>query len=158
VERQRGHYKPINSRRYLNNCHEYVFHLTLHGNTPLDRKSIGVEYADKSNINRWGHTGGEDKKCRGNTWFIPYKTINSRAKDRPHPATFPTELAARCIKLHGKNDSSVVLDPFLGIGHAALGAIECNVKEFIGFDIDSEYMEIARYEINQFEKVQSDCN
>src|SRR5205823_4740218 len=26
-----GHYKPINSLRYLNDCHEYVFHLTHTG-------------------------------------------------------------------------------------------------------------------------------
>ena len=108
-----GHFKPINSPRFLNDCHEYVFHFTVEGNARLDRLAIGVPYADKSNIRRWSHTGGKDKRCRGNTWFIPYKTILQRAKDRPHPATFPTELAVKCIRLHGKKDC-VVLDPFSG--------------------------------------------
>src|SRR6188768_3289945 len=29
----RGHFKPINSQRYLNDCHEYVFHFTPEGRT-----------------------------------------------------------------------------------------------------------------------------
>jgi site-specific DNA-methyltransferase (adenine-specific) len=71
----RGHFKPISSPRFLNDCHEYIFHFTKNGTTPIDRLAIGVPYADKSNIARWGHTAGRDKRCRGNTWFIPYKTI-----------------------------------------------------------------------------------
>src|SRR5205814_5866108 len=44
----RGHFKPISSPRYLNDCHEYVFHLTLKGKIPIDRLALGVPYADKS--------------------------------------------------------------------------------------------------------------
>jgi site-specific DNA-methyltransferase (adenine-specific) len=138
-----GHFKPIRSRRYVTDCHEYVFHLTKTGNTNLDRLAIGVPYADKSNIRRWAHTKGGDKRCRGNNWFVPYATIRSRDKQRPHPATFPAELAANCIRLHGRVAELTVLDPFLGIGHAALAARDCGVSRFIGFDIDSEYVEIA---------------
>jgi site-specific DNA-methyltransferase (adenine-specific) len=139
-----GHFKPINSARFLNDCHEYVFHFTPEGKTPLNRLAIGVPYADKSNIKRWAHTAGRDKRCRGNTWFIPYKTIQRRAKERPHPATFPTELAVKCIRLHGRKEA-VVLDPFLGIGHSAFAAKECPdlVSTFIGFDIDEEYVRVA---------------
>jgi site-specific DNA-methyltransferase (adenine-specific) len=145
--RQIGHYKPINSERFVNDCHEYIFHLTPNGNTRLDRKAIGVPYADKSNIARWAHTDGGDVKCKGNTWFIPYKTIVNRLKNRPHPATFPTELALQCIRLHGKNGQSCVLDPFLGIGHAAFAAAESRVAKFVGFEIDREYMRVARDEL-----------
>jgi site-specific DNA-methyltransferase (adenine-specific) len=139
-----GHFKPINSTRYLNDCQEYVFHFTLEGKTKLDRTGVGVPYADKSNIERWSHTKGKDKRCRGNTWFIPYKTIHQRAKQRPHPATFPTELAVKCIRLHGKSNCTV-MDPFLGIGHAGIAAKECSdlVSRFIGFDIDEEYLKVA---------------
>lgn len=38
----------------------------------------------------------------------------------------------------------VMLDPFLGIGHAALAAKQCGIARFIGFDIDAEYMAVAR--------------
>jgi site-specific DNA-methyltransferase (adenine-specific) len=73
-----------------------------------------------------------------------YKTILQRAKQRPHPATFPTELAVNCIQLHGRKNA-VVLDPFLGIGHSAFEAKECAgiVSTFIGFDIDEEYIRVA---------------
>ncbi len=139
-----GHFKPINSDRYLNDCHEYVFHFTPSGTTRLDRTAIGVPYADKSNVKRWSHTNGKDQRCRGNTWFIPYKTIHQRAKQRPHPATFPTELATKCIQLHGRRNCTM-LDPFLGIGHSAFAAKACPdfVSRFIGFDVDEEYLRVA---------------
>ena len=140
----RGHFKPINSPRYLNDCHEYIFHLTPEGRTPIDRLALGVPYADKSNIARWSHTRGSDRRCRGNTWFIPYETIMRREKDRPHPATFPVELAANCIRLHGLRDNLVMLDPFLGLGNSALAAKQWGVKIFIGFEIDGEYLAEAR--------------
>jgi site-specific DNA-methyltransferase (adenine-specific) len=139
-----GHFKPLHSKRYVNDCHEYVFHLTKHGDTPLNRLGIGVPYSDKSNINRWAHTKGRDSRCRGNNWFIPYKTIVNRSKQRPHPATFPVELAEFCIKIHGSKPDLVVMDPFLGIGHSALAAKRCGIKEFIGFDIDPSYVKLAR--------------
>jgi site-specific DNA-methyltransferase (adenine-specific) len=139
-----GHFKPINSQRFVNDCHEYVFHFTLGGKTKIDRLAVGVPYADKTNVQRWSHTNGRDQRCRGNTWFVPYKTIHQRATQRPHPATFPVELAVKCIRLHGKRNATV-LDPFLGIGHAALAAKECSdlVERFIGFEIDEEYIKVA---------------
>jgi site-specific DNA-methyltransferase (adenine-specific) len=139
-----GHFKPISSHRYVTDCHEYVFHLTKTGNTPVERLRIGVPYADKSNIRRWGHTNGQDKRCRGNNWFVPYKTIRSREEQRPHPATFPVELAEQCLKLHGGEAGAVVLDPFLGIGHSAVAARNCGVGRFIGFEIDGQYIVEAR--------------
>ncbi|MCB1089486.1 MAG: site-specific DNA-methyltransferase, partial [Verrucomicrobiae bacterium] len=97
-----------------------------------------------SNIARWQHTHGKDKRCRGNTWFIPYETITQRSKDRPHPATFPVKLAEQCAHLHGKTLASLtMLDPFLGIGHAAEAAVKLGVDQFIGFDIDEVYLEEA---------------
>jgi site-specific DNA-methyltransferase (adenine-specific) len=140
----RGHFKPISSPRYLNDCHEYIFHLTPDGRTPIDRLALGVPYADKSNIARWNHTGGSDRRCRGNTWFIPYKTISRREKDRPHPATFPVQLTEWCIKLHGVTRVETMLDPFLGIGNSAVAAQRGGVKEFIGFEIDEEYLAEAK--------------
>ncbi len=143
-ELSRGHFKPINSPRFLNDCHEYVFHFTPEGKTPLDRLALGVPYADKSNIARWRHTGGRDRRCRGNTWFVPYETIQRRATERPHPATFPVQLAVNCIRLHGLTKSNRMLDPFLGIGNSALAAQRCGLKTFVGFEIDPDYLAEAR--------------
>ena len=143
-----GHFKPINSKRFINDCHEYIFHLTKSAKVPLDRLAVGVPYQDKSNLRRWSSNGGNDKRCGGNNWFIPYKTIQKRDKDRPHPATFPSELPERCILLHGNPSESVVLDPFLGLGNSGIAAKKCGVKEFLGFDIDSYYAKESINNIN----------
>ena len=139
-----GHFKPISSKRFLNDCHEYIFHFTKTGQVEIDRLALGVPYQDKSNISRWSHTRGSDLRCRGNTWFIPYETIQSRAKERPHPATFPVQLAEWCIKLHGVSRVQTMLDPFLGIGNSAVAAQRSGVKKFVGFEIDKTYLAEAK--------------
>ncbi len=142
-----GHYKPINSQRYLNQCHEYIFHLTHNDDVQLDRKAIGVPYKDKSNIKRWGRDN-QDLRCRGNTWFIPYETIQNRQKDRPHPASFPPALAEMAIKLHGLEKTRLVVDPFLGIGNSALAAQQLKL-DFVGFEIDPDYLKTARERLGE---------
>lgn len=140
----RGHFKPINSPRFLNDCHEYVFHLTKSGDVKINRLALGVPYQDKTNVARWSHTAGSDLRCRGNTWFIAYPTIKSRDKQRPHPATFPVELAENCIRLHGLERMTTMLDPFLGIGNSAVAAQRCGVPHFVGFEIDDAYINEAQ--------------
>jgi site-specific DNA-methyltransferase (adenine-specific) len=143
-ERSHGHFKPISSKRFLNDCHEYIFHFTVTGKIDIDRLALGVPYQDKSNIARWSHTRGRDRRCRGNTWFIPYETIQSRAKERPHPATFPVQLAEWCINLHGVSRVGTMLDPFLGIGNSAVAAKNLGIEKFIGFEIDETYLAEAK--------------
>jgi site-specific DNA-methyltransferase (adenine-specific) len=132
-----GHIKPINSPRYVSDAHEYVFHFTKHGDVPLDRLAIGVPYKHKSNISRWKGTGS-DRRCRGNTWFVPYKTIVSRDRERPHPATFPPQLAEMAIKVHGLSRANLVMDPFMGLGSTALACLDLGVS-CIGYEIDTDY-------------------
>ena len=133
-----GHYKPINSGRYINDCHEYIFHLTKTGHVELDRLSIGVEYQDKRNIARFGGANRPDRRCRGNTWFVPYKTIKSRDKQRPHPATFPAKIPQMCVQLHGVERAGLVLDPFMGIGHTAAACAQLGVS-CVGFELETDY-------------------
>lgn len=135
-----GHFKPINSKRYVNDCHEYIFHLTKRGDVELDRLAIGVAYQDKSNVGRWRRK--RDVRCRGNTWFIPYQTIKNRDRQRPHPATFPPKLAEMCLRLHGLERVRCALDPFLGIGNSALACASLGVS-FTGFEIDQRYLKVA---------------
>lgn len=141
-----GHFKPVNSQSFLNNCHEYIFHFTKNGNVGIDKLAIGVEYQDKSNIQRW--KTGCDLRDRGNTWFIPYETIRI---SRPHPSTFPVKLPEYCIKTHGLSKTEVVLDPFMGIGTTALACIRLGVS-YIGFELDKEYSKIASNRIAREKK------
>lgn len=140
-----GHYKPIAGQRFLHDCHEYIFHFTKTGKVPLDRLAIGVPYQDKSNIGRW-NLAKQDRRCRGNTWFIPYQTIRDRESQRPHPSTFPVGLPEMCINLHGLNRTNLVLDPFVGIGSTALACLRLGVS-CIGFDIDQKYLDVASHRI-----------
>jgi site-specific DNA-methyltransferase (adenine-specific) len=133
-----GHYKPINSDRFVNDCHEFIFHFTPDGRTKLDRRAVGVPYQDKSNAARWA-TGGDGKRCRGNTWFIPYETIQSRDRDRPHPASFPPKVPEQCLRLHGIDRAQTVLDPFLGLGNTAIAAGRLGLN-FIGIEMDAHYL------------------
>jgi site-specific DNA-methyltransferase (adenine-specific) len=136
-----GHYKPINSERFLNDCHEFLFHFTPGGTTRLDRLALGIAYQDRSNVSRW-RAGAEGVRCRGNTWFIPYETIQRRDRDRPHPATFPAKLPEQCVRLHGLSRVKTVMDPFTGLGSTAVACARLGVN-FVGSDIDALYLETA---------------
>jgi site-specific DNA-methyltransferase (adenine-specific) len=133
-----GHYQPIHGLRYLNACQEYIFHFSRAGAVELDRLAVGVPYQDKSNVTRW-KAAARDVHCRGNTWFIPYETIQSRDRERPHPATFPVKLPEMCLRLHGLPQAKLAMDPFLGLGSSAVACARLGVP-FIGFDIDAGYV------------------
>jgi site-specific DNA-methyltransferase (adenine-specific) len=136
-----GHYKPINSERFVNDCHEYIFHFSPAGRTRLDRRAVGVPYQDPSNIKRWAQAGS-GLRCRGNTWFIPYETIQSRDRDRPHPASFPPKVPEQCVRLHGLERAGLMMDPFLGLGSSAVAAVRLGV-DFIGVEMDEHYLREA---------------
>lgn len=134
-----GHFKPLRSSRFLNPTHEAIRHFTETGAVPIDRLAVGVPFADKSNIARFGHA--QDRRCAGNVWFIPYETVRAKAQKFHHPAGFPVALAERCIRLHG-SAGATMLDPFLGVG-STLGAAERLGCRGIGFEIDRRYAEVA---------------
>lgn len=129
-----GHFKPINSDRFTNNTHEYIFHI-VRAPVKIDKVAVGVPYEDKSNIGRFASTT-KDLRCRGSVWFLPYET---RQTQLDHPATFPIELAKMMIKFLG---ASSVLDPFIGSGTTAVAAKLLGI-EFLGCDSDKAYVERA---------------
>jgi site-specific DNA-methyltransferase (adenine-specific) len=133
-----GHYKPINSLRFVNDCHEFIFHFTPTGRTPLDRLAVGVPYQDESNVTRW-RAAGKGIRCRGNTWFLPYETIQDRDEERPHPATFPVRLPEYCLRLHGLDRVQEAADPFLGLGSTAVACARLGVS-FVGIEMDEAYL------------------
>ena len=100
-----------------------------------------MPYQDQSNIGRW-RAAADGVRCRGNTWFIPYETIQRRDRDRPHPATFPSRLPEQCLRLHGLTRIEVAMDPFTGLGSTAVACARLGV-DFIGADIDEAYLEEA---------------
>jgi len=142
-----GHYRPVGSRRYLHGTQEYVFHFTRTGTVPLDRLAIGAPYAHPSNRARWKRSA-VDRRCRGNSWFLPYPTIQRRATERPHPATFPESLPEWCYRLHGLARLTTAADPFVGLGASAVAAARLGLG-FRGWDIDREYLTFAARRIER---------
>ena len=66
--------------------------------------------------------------------------------NRNHSATFPVDLPNWFIRLFTQ-EHDVVLDPFLGSGTTAVACVQLD-REYIGIDIDPEYVEIARDRIS----------
>lgn len=62
-----------------------------------------------------------------------------------HPASYPVDLPARCIKLF-TFEGELVLDPFMGSRTTAVAAIELK-RHFVGYDVDPTYIDIAEKRI-----------
>lgn len=75
-------------------------------------------------------------------WTFP--AIN--AKRIGHPAPFPIELPHRLINLYSYEED-VILDPFCGSGTTCIAAIQNN-RNYIGYDIKNEYIELAKKRID----------
>jgi DNA modification methylase len=59
-----------------------------------------------------------------------------------HPAPFPVELPQRFIELYTWR-GDVVLDPFMGVGSAAVAAVRTG-RHYLGYDTDPTYVDAAR--------------
>ncbi|OLP64398.1 hypothetical protein BACPU_26230 [Bacillus pumilus] len=85
---------------------------------------------------------------RFNIWRIPNghqkSTLDTIAYK--HPAIFPEKLANDHI-LSWSKENDVVLDPFMGSGTTAKMA-SLNNREWIGFEIAKEYVDIANARLN----------
>ncbi|MDG6906778.1 MAG: site-specific DNA-methyltransferase [Nitrososphaerota archaeon] len=145
-----GNFRPMNSKTYLNQCQEYIFHFTKQGDVPLDKLAIGVPYQHKSNVRRW-KVKGKDLRDRGNVWFIRYPNKQTKYQRVLHPAEFPEKLPYLCLKLHGVNSRIVCYDPFMGVGNTALACMNLGVH-FVGTEIDPNYVRIANRRIGQRRK------
>jgi site-specific DNA-methyltransferase (adenine-specific) len=135
-----GHFKPINSNRFINPTWESLFHFTKTGDVEIDKLGVGVPFEWKSNQDRFGHA--QDLRDRGNSWFIPYAFIKSKESKGNHPAIYPPQLVEFCLKTTGIK-SGLVVDPFIGTGTTALVAQEMN-WDCIGYDVDEGYLDHAR--------------
>ena len=78
-------------------------------------------------------------------WRI--KTINYTSPNKKHPSEKPIELCEKIIKNSSKNGDTV-LDCFVGSGTTCVAAINTD-RNFIGFELDEKYFEIAQKRIEK---------
>ncbi len=76
-----------------------------------------------------------------------WEDINFYEEKRYHPTQKPLKLIERIIKA-SSNEGMVVLDPFLGAGSTALACINLK-RNYIGIDIDEEYINISKERIKE---------
>lgn len=101
----------------------------------------GITIIDRSRLTRkeWAEWGSRA------VWDIP----SVRAND-DHEAKFPIELPKRVMRLL-TNSGEIVLDCFMGSGTTAIAAIQEN-RHYIGIELMSEYVELARKNILKEER------
>jgi len=81
-------------------------------------------------------------------WEIP--TTPKREKNMGHhPTQKPKQLLYRCV-LSSTNEGDLILDPFCGSGTTGVVALE-NSRNFIGIDINNEYLDITNKRIKIIE-------
>lgn len=88
-------------------------------------------------------------KIKGNIWQY---VVGKKAEDQEakgHPAPFPCALARDHIN-SWTNEGDLVLDPMNGSGTTAISALKLN-RDYIGIDMSSEYCELARTRIANYE-------
>jgi site-specific DNA-methyltransferase (adenine-specific) len=99
---------------------------TKDGNLKEMPKFTIAEYGTRYNV--WKYNTGKNYSTKDEMAF-------------KHPAIFPEELAEDHI-LSWSNENDIVLDPMVGSGTTSKMA-KLNNRNFIGFDINEEYVEIS---------------
>jgi site-specific DNA-methyltransferase (adenine-specific) len=84
------------------------------------------------------------------TWSIPPES----ARRVGHPAPFPVELPEQLIRLYTYEDD-LVLDPFMGSGSTMVAAAVLG-RRFVGYDLDADYVELARRRVSEVHDVRAD--
>lgn len=149
-------------RKRYNNVFEYMFVFSkgpVKTNNPIkiDCLHAGLKLNGTTYKN---YSKGEQKreklakpvkkqKIKGNIWEY---VVGKKAEDQEakgHPAPFPSALARDHIN-SWTNKGDVVLDPMSGSGTTCKVAYQLD-RNFIGIDMSSEYCELARNRIKQYQ-------
>ena len=141
---------PESVRDRCTKAHEYIFLMSKSYRYYFDHEAIkepakvssegirfgGSKYGDSKDpkhATKSGNVSKEyDKANKRSVWSVatrPYKGA--------HFATFPLSLIEPCI-LAGSRPGDIVLDPFMGSGTTAAGAL-LHGRQYIGCELNSEY-------------------
>lgn len=110
---------------------------------------------DQTSVNRKKRLNELD----GRTWQRYSISVWDIAKSREevklrHPAMFPKELCRRLLEIYTRK-GDIVLDPMMGSGSAVIMARDLERKG-IGFDINPDFVDLAKKRLSQRKLVQLD--
>lgn len=111
------------------------------------------KYRNKSTSKPESNKGnyGEIKHLKDNFNDDYYPTTllefsNANVRDRVHPTQKPVDLFEYLIRTYS-NEGDIVLDNCMGSGTTAIAALRTG-RQFIGFELEREYVEIANNRID----------
>lgn len=81
-------------------------------------------------------------------FLLPKPSQDERGAENIHETVKPLALCQYLISLTAFSKDTVVLDPFVGSGTTAVAAKRLG-KQFIGFDVNQSYVEIARRRLDK---------
>jgi DNA modification methylase len=145
--------------------HEYIFLLTKNKEYYFDHQAIKEKAETKphssgrKDTNQYGADLGNRKRMLGigsdREWAKDGSrnkrsvwTINTKPFRDAHFATFPEALIEPMVKA-GCPKGGIIIDPFFGAGTTGVVALK-NHRQFIGFELNPAYCEIARKRIKPF--------
>ncbi len=144
--------------------HEYIFLLTKSAQYYYDNEAIRetaknanktISLGEKSFSKRQAKGVGVEPSGNGKSDNYTVKeyrnkrsvwTVATKPFKGAHFAVFPPALIEPCI-LAGCREGGIVLDPFMGSGTTGLVAKQQN-KNYIGFEMNSDYCDIANKRIS----------
>src|SRR5690606_11582233 len=102
----------------------------------------------------YGEQSENETKSDGRMYPTSIINIQQVREKGGHPTQKPVALFEYLIRTY-TNEGEIVLDNCMGSGTAAVAAINTN-RNFIGFEIEPEYVEIANKRINDALKAKGD--
>ena len=92
-----------------------------------------------------GRTG-----VRSYDWFSDIQLVKNVSKQKyNHPCPVPVKLMERIILLT-TNEGDTIIDPFMGSGTTGVASLNVG-RKFIGFEIDTEYFDMAQERLLEVE-------
>ena len=83
-------------------------------------------------------------------FFLVPKVRQSKDNFNHHPTVKPVHLMEQLIRLL-TTEGQTVLDPFMGSGSTGVAALGCG-RDFIGYEIEKEYLEITQRRLEKSSK------
>ena len=137
-KRLSGRYETI---LWFTKSDDYIFN--------LDPIRVPSKYPEKKHFKgpkKGEFSGNPLGKNPSDVWDIPNVKSNHVEKAE-HPCQFPVALVERLV-LSLTNEEQNVLDPYMGVGSSAIGALKNNRNAY-GCDLVEDYVDIARQRVKE---------